>query len=239
MLNSKKEVLLSKALLARGRKASILIVDDHPIFRDGLAQLINKEDDLFVAGEADNAPDAIRLLDEINPDLVIVDIMLRESCGIDLVKEINRRRVNVPVLVLSMHDESIFVDRVLKAGAKGYIAKRETTHKVVDAIHQVFNGKVYVSDSMMDNILNRYIRNGTDVNSSPVEALSSREFEVFNLIGQGLTNRQIADMLRVSNKTISTYRERIKNKLNLGSAAELSRYAMRSVETENDPETSM
>lgn len=230
---------MSKALLARGRKASILIVDDHPIFRDGLAQLINKEDDLFVAGEADNAPDAIRLLDEINPDLVIVDIMLRESCGIDLVKEINRRRVNVPVLVLSMHDESIFVDRVLKAGAKGYIAKRETTHKVVDAIHQVFNGKVYVSDSMMDNILNRYIRNGTDVNSSPVEALSSREFEVFNLIGQGLTNRQIADMLRVSNKTISTYRERIKNKLNLGSAAELSRYAMRSVETENDPETSM
>lgn len=221
-----------KNLLTRGARKNIFVVDDHPIFREGLTQLINHEDDLHVVGSSDNAADALRHIDELNPDLVIVDIMLKQSSGIELVQEINRRGRKIPVIILSMHEDPIFVDRVLKAGARGYIVKRETIERVIEAIRQVFAGRIYVSDNLLDSILHRFASGGKESGNSLVENLSAREFQVLSLIGQGLPNSHIADQLRVSNKTVATYRERIKIKLNLKSAAELTRYAIRLLEEE-------
>jgi len=208
-----------------GEKASIFIVEDHPVFRDGLTQLIDKEHDLEVTGSAESAEEAMKAVAKSMPSLMIIDITLKDSSGIELIKEIRKKYGDVPMLVLSMHDESVFVDRVLKAGARGYIAKRETTTKIIDAIHHVLAGRIFVSDNMVDHVLTRYARRGSAA-SSPVEGLSDREFEVFNLIGQGLANRKIASLLSVSSKTVATYRERIKEKLNLGSSSELNRYAI-------------
>ena len=168
----------------------------------------------------------MKYLKDNNPDLVIVDITLKDSCGIELTKEIKKTFPSLPVLILSMHEELIFADRVLKAGARGYMTKREATGKVIDAIRRVLQGKIYICDTMIDHFLERSITGGQNFNSSPVEKLSEREFEVFNLIGKGMTNRNIAEVLSVSTNTISTYRERIKEKLNLQNNAELNRYAM-------------
>jgi len=217
---------------SRENKARIYVVEDHPIFRDGLIQLINKEDDMMVCGESENADKAFKSLEETNPDLVIVDIMLKNSSGIELTKEIQKRFKNIYVLVLSMHDESIFADRVLKAGARGYITKHETTDRVIVAIRRVLSGKIYVSGDMMDRLLGIYI-NGGEKDESPVERLSEREFEVFNLIGHGLANRRIAEMLSLNSKTVATYRDRIKEKLNLSTSGELSRYALLWIQTSN------
>lgn len=221
-------------LLAR-TKRTVVLVEDHPIFRDGLAQLINQEDDLSVIGTADSADKAMDLIMEKKPDMVVVDIMLKDSSGIELLHEIRRIDRKMPVIVLSMHEEAIFVDRVLKAGARGYIVKRETTDRVIEAIRQVFSGRIYVSENLLDCILNRFVAGSNDPAASPVEALSDREFQVLNLIGQGLSNSRIAEMLSVSIKTVATYRERIKTKLNLKSAAELTRYAIRLTEDGENP----
>ena len=203
-------------------KTRIFIVEDHPLFREGIAQLINTEDDLEVCGGAASGPEALEQIANLQPDLVIVDITLKNSCGIDLHKKYEA----LPILVLSMHDELIFADRVLKAGASGYITKEESTDSVIRAIRRVLGGKMYISDDMMDHFLNRFKSGGKNIHASPVESLSEREFEVFNLIGSGHTNRQIGDMLCVSSRTISTYRERIKEKLNIESNAELNRYIL-------------
>jgi len=208
------------------KKARIFIVEDHPIFRDGIIQLINKEEDLVVCGQAESAQETIREIRNEMPDLLIVDITLKDSCGIELTREIRKLYPLIPVLVLSMHEEMVFADRVFNAGARGYITKREATGRVIDAIRRVLSGKIFISDNMIDHFLDRSISGNPGPGSSPVEALSEREFEVFNLIGKGMTNRAIADMLSVSSKTISTYRERIKEKLNLQNNAELNRYAI-------------
>ncbi|HQP49163.1 MAG TPA: response regulator transcription factor [Spirochaetota bacterium] len=208
-------------------KTRIFIVEDHPLFREGIAQLINTEDDLEVCGGAAGAPDALEQIAVLKPDLVIVDITLKNSSGIDLTRELHKKYESLPILVLSMHDEPIFADRVLKAGASGYITKEESTDSVIRAIRRVLSGKMYISDDIMDHFLNRFKSGGKNIDASPVESLSEREFEVFNLIGQGHTNRQIGDMLCVSSRTISTYRERIKEKLNIESNAELNRYILR------------
>jgi len=208
------------------RNASILIVEDHPVFRDGLIQLISRESDMHVSGEAESASEALNLIRHSRPDLILVDITLKESSGIELIREINRTYDHIPMLVISMHDETIFVDRVLQAGARGYIPKCETTLNIVDAIHQVLNGRIYISEQMVDRVLNRYIRGDTGNAGSPLGSLSEREFEVFSHIGQGLVNREIAGMLCVSTKTVATYRERIKEKLNIKSSSELNRYAI-------------
>jgi DNA-binding NarL/FixJ family response regulator len=210
----------------RAGKVRIFIVEDHPLFREGIAQLINNEDDLEGCGHAASGPEASKMIEQTSPDLIIVDITLKESCGIELTKEINKKYPEMPVLVLSMHDEVIFADRVLKAGARGYITKQESTDNVIRAIRRVLGGKMFISDDMMDHFLNRYMSGGKDINVSPVETLSEREFEVFNLIGRGLPNKKIAEMLCVSSRTISTYRERIKEKLNLKNNAELNRYVL-------------
>jgi len=217
---------MAEGSLKLNRKQRIFIVEDHPIFRDGISQLINKEDDMIVVGGCETSGECLKYIKENLPDLIIVDITLKDSCGIELTKEIKKTYPNLPVLILSMHEELIFADRVLKAGAKGYMTKREATSKVIEAIRRVLQGKIYICDTMIDHFLERSITGGQNFTSSPVERLSEREFEVFNLIGKGMTNRSIAEVLTVSTNTISTYRERIKEKLNLQNNAELNRYAM-------------
>lgn len=217
---------MAEGTLIGNKRFKIYIVEDHPIFLDGISQLINREEDMFVAGGCENANECIKSIKDNLPDLMIIDITLKDSCGIELTKEIKKKYPNLPILILSMHEELIFADRVLKAGARGYITKREATVKVIEAIRKVLQGKIYISDTMVDHFLERSITGGQSLNSSPVEKLSDREFEVFNLIGKGMTNRAIAEVLSVSTNTISTYRERIKEKINLQNNAELNRYAM-------------
>ena len=217
---------MAEGTLTGTRQFKIYIVEDHPIFLDGISQLINREEDMFVSGGCENAGECLKTIKDSLPDLIIIDITLKDSCGIELTKEIKKKYPALPILILSMHEELIFADRVLKAGARGYITKREATVKVIDAIRKVLQGKIYISDTMVDHFLERSISGGQNFNSSPVEKLSEREFEVFNLIGKGMTNRAIAEVLSVSTNTISTYRERIKEKLNLQNNAELNRYAM-------------
>jgi len=217
---------MAEGTLTGSRKYRIFIVEDHPIFLDGISQLINKEDDMYVMGGCETSGECLKVIRESPPDLIIVDITLKDSCGIELTKELKKKYPGLPVLILSMHEELIFADRVLKAGARGYITKREATTKVIDAIRRVLQGKIYICDTMIDHFLERSITGVQNFNESPVEKLSEREFEVFNLIGKGMTNRSIAEVLSVSTNTISTYRERIKDKLNLQNNAELNRYAM-------------
>ena len=217
---------MAEGALTGNRKYKIFIVEDHPIFLDGISQLINRENDMFVSGGCENAGECLKTIKDGLPDLIIIDITLKDSCGIELTKEIKKKYPTLPILILSMHEKLIFADRVLKARARGYIKKREDTIKVIDAIRKVLQGKIYISDTMVDHFLERSITGGQNFNSSPVETLSEREFEVFNLIGKGMTNRAIAEVLSVSTNTISTYRERIKEKLNLQNNAELNRYAM-------------
>lgn len=208
------------------RSARIMVVDDHPIVRQGLSQLIGSEPGLEVCGEASDAAEALKLLAETKPDLIIVDISLNSGNGIELIKQIKVRDENVRMLVSSMHDESLFAERALRAGAMGYINKAETTDKVFDAIHQVLAGKIYLSDRMTDRMLCRAIGSEEHMTGSPIDSLSDRELEVFELIGQGLTTRQIAAKLHLSPKTVETYRENIKSKLNLNNATELTRHAV-------------
>jgi DNA-binding NarL/FixJ family response regulator len=206
--------------------ARILIVDDHPIVRRGLAQLIGDEPDLEVCGEAGDVPEALRLVNETQPDLVLIDISLRDGNGIELIKQLKSRDEGLRMLVSSMHDESLFAERCLRAGAKGYISKEEAAEKVVGAIRTVLQGKIYLSAYLADNLLHRMIGGEDSLEHSPIDSLSDRELEVFGLIGQGLTTRKIAEKLHLSPKTVETYRENIKSKLNLKNAAELNRHAV-------------
>ena len=207
-------------------KKRICIVDDHPVFRKGLAQLIDEEADLVVVGEAEGVREAILLIGRRAPDLVIVDISLKDSSGIDLIEYISENFPGLPVLVISMHDEGLYAQRVLRAGALGYTTKQEMTDNVVKAVRQVMDGKRYVSEAMMDALLGQMVSGGNQAPLEPVKTLSNRELEVFQLIGQGYKRREIADLLYLSVKTIGTYRESIKKKLNLKTANELMRYAV-------------
>ncbi|HHO77361.1 MAG TPA: response regulator transcription factor [Deltaproteobacteria bacterium] len=207
-------------------KRSILIVDDHPIFRHGLAQLINQEDDLVVCGEAEDYHSAWKAVIELSPDMLIVDITLKNMSGIDLIREINKNYKGLPMLVISMHEESLYAERSLRAGARGYIMKQEASESIVYAIREVLGGKIYASKNVMDTLLTRFIDGTQDSLDSPVQSLTDRELEVFQMIGDGLSISEIGTRLNLSVKTIGTYRERIKEKLQLKNATELLRYAM-------------
>jgi DNA-binding NarL/FixJ family response regulator len=207
-------------------KTKVIIVDDHPIIRQGLAELINNEPDLIVCGQAEDAPEALVKIKESEPDLVIVDISLKETSGMELIKDIKAQYPNLPVLVLSMHDEALYAERMLRAGAKGYVMKAEATEKVIVAIRKILSGQIYVSDKMAAKMVRKLVGGSPDVGVSAIERLSDRELEVFHLIGQGHGTRQIAERLHLSIKTIETYREHIKEKLNLADASELLQYAI-------------
>jgi DNA-binding NarL/FixJ family response regulator len=214
-------------------KTKIVIVDDHPIVRQGLAELINHEDDLVVCGQAEEAPEAMGVIKAIKPDMVIVDILLKETSGMELIKDIKARYPNLAVLALSMHDESLYAERALRAGAKGYIMKAEATEKVIGAIRKILSGDVYLSEPMAAKLIHKLVGGRTEVGASAVDRLSDRELEVFRLIGQGYGTRQIAEKLHLSVKTIETYRAHIKEKLNLSDAAELLQYAIQWVSSQD------
>jgi len=214
-------------------KTKIVIVDDHPIVRQGLAELINHEDDLVVCGQAEEAPEAMGVIKAIKPDMVIVDILLKETSGMELIKDIKARYPNLAVLALSMHDESLYAERALRAGAKGYIMKAEATEKVIGAIRKILSGDIYLSEPMAAKLIHKLVGGRTEVGASAIDRLSDRELEVFSLIGQGYGTRQIAEKLHLSVKTIETYRAHIKEKLNLSDAAELLQYAIQWVSSQD------
>ncbi|SLM32091.1 Two component transcriptional regulator, LuxR family [Desulfamplus magnetovallimortis] len=204
----------------------IMLVEDHPIFRLGLAALIDQEDDLEACGKSKDVEDAIKEIDTLQPDLIIVDISLKKSDGIDLVKYVKKENKDIPMLVLSMHDEYLYAQRALHAGARGYIMKQEAMESVVKAIHAVLDGRIYLNEKVKEHILSNISENTRVHDKSPVDRLTDRELQVFKEIGKGFTTREIAHRLFLSIKTIGTYRERIKEKLGLKNASELVRCAV-------------
>lgn len=216
-----------------GRKLTrIFIVDDHPIVRQGLALLIEPQEDLDVCGEAETVSDAIRGIEQTKPDIVIVDISLRESSGIELIKDIRVRYPDALILVLSMHDESFYAERVLRAGARGYVTKDEAPDKILSAIRRILGGEIYLSDKMSSKMLCKLVESHTGTSGMSVECLSDRELQVFELIGQGIGTRNIASSLHLSTKTIESHRERIKKKLKLDNASKLLQHAIQWVQLE-------
>ncbi|MCG8532749.1 MAG: response regulator transcription factor [Desulfovibrionales bacterium] len=207
-------------------KRKILLVEDHPIFRLGLSELINQEEDLEAFGKSKDVEPAIGEIETMSPDLIIADITLKNSDGIDLVKYVKRHHKQIPVLVLSMHDEYLYAQRALSAGARGYIMKQEAMESVVTAIHHVLGGKIYLNEKVKEHILSNMSDTPASRDKSPVERLTDRELQVFKMIGRGFSSREIAERLFLSIKTIGTYRERIKEKLNLKHANELVRCAV-------------
>lgn len=210
----------------------ILIVDDHPMMRTGLAQLINNEPDLKVTAEADNAGQAINLVTKHKFDLALLDISLPDKNGLELIKDIRALHPDLPLLVVSMHDELIYASRVLRAGGRGYIMKQEGGQKFLHAIRQVLAGKIFVSEKMSTRILENFSGHPTTDASSPVQQLSDREFQVFQLIGHGVGTRAIAEQLHLSVKTVEVHRANIKEKLGLKTATELVRFAVRWVDSQ-------
>ena len=205
----------------------LLIVDDHPMMRNGLAQLIDNEGDLKVCAEADNAGQAINAVAKQKFDLALVDISLPDKNGLELIKDLRILKPELPILVVSMHDEMIYAERALRAGARGYIMKQEGGQKFLIAIRQVLAGKVFVSEKMSARILENFSGNQPADSGSPVKKLSDREFEVFQLIGQGVGTRDIAGRLHLSVKTVEVHRANIKEKLRIATATELIHYAVR------------
>lgn len=203
----------------------VLIVDDHPIVRAGYSLLINRQPDLSICGEAESAGEALRLAREENPDLAIIDLTLKSGNGLELCKQLAHMNSDLKMLVISAHDEQLYADRALRCGARGFINKEEATTSLINAIRTVLGGKVWLSPQMTDRLLAR-VGNGGSPTASPIESLSDRELEVFELIGQGQTTHQIAARLHLSPKTVESYRENLKKKLNLRNSTELTQHAV-------------
>lgn len=214
------------------RKVKIAVVEDHAIVRQGLVRLIQDEPDFSVCGEAADGHEALKLIGETKPDIAIIDLGLQEMSGLELIKNIKIRHPRLPILVVSMHDEAVFAERVLRAGAKGYIMKKESAEKVVGAVRRVLSGKTYLSEKMAEKMLNKISDGGSAKSGSPVDTLSDRELEVFQLIGKGLKSPEIAEELHLSVRTVESYRDQIKAKLNLENASELAKYAIQWVHSE-------
>jgi DNA-binding NarL/FixJ family response regulator len=204
----------------------VMVVDDHPLMRTGLRQMIDAEEDMKVALEAHGAHEALKLLRESpHPQIIVMDLTLEDIGGLELIRQVKDLHGNIPILVLSMHDEGLYAERALRAGARGYIMKREGAQKLVGAIRTVLKGQVWVSEEMSARMLGRFVGGNPATAANPIERLSDRELEVFELVGQGFKSRQIAERLCVSVKTIESHREHIKIKLKLKSATELVQHA--------------
>ena len=214
-------------------KKQILIVDDHPVIREGLIAIINHEQDMNVCGQAEDAHIALKAVAELKPDVVIADISLKSSDGIELTKNIKVGYPALPVIILSVHDESIYAERALLAGAKAYLMKDKVSENVIDAIRAVLGGDIYVSEIILKKFLHKIAGDKAGDAKTPMESLSDREFEIFRLIGQGVKASQMAKQLHLSIKTIETYRSRIKEKLNLSNASQLLQYSIRWAKAED------
>ncbi|OPY10371.1 MAG: Oxygen regulatory protein NreC [Syntrophus sp. PtaU1.Bin005] len=212
------------------KKKRVLVVDDHPILRKGLSLLINSEPDLRVVAEADNAQLALEKIEEDKPDLLIVDISLPGIDGIELIKTVRLTHRNLPALVVSMHDESLFAERALRAGARGYIMKQEALEKVLVAIRRVLAGEIFVSEKIATSMLEKLVASEDKAIRSPIDLLSNRELTVFRMIGQGYKTSQIAEKLHLSVKTIESYRAHIKEKLKLADGTDLLKCAIQWVQ---------
>jgi DNA-binding NarL/FixJ family response regulator len=208
-------------------RRKVLIVDDHPIFREGLAQSINREQDLVVCGEAEDARQAMQHVDKLEPDLVMIDITLPGKSGLELIKDLRAAHPELPLLAVSMHDEFLYASRILRAGARGYVMKQETPQTLLQAIRLVLEGGIFVSDRMSARILENYSIQRPLGCSSPIEQLTDREFEIFHLIGLGRDNHAIAAQLHLSLKTVAVHQVNIRRKLNLTSTPDLIRFALR------------
>jgi DNA-binding NarL/FixJ family response regulator len=220
------------AIASKDNPTRVVIVDDHPLLRKGVGQLIDNERDLMVVGEAEDAAKALTMIENSKPDVALIDISLGGASGIELLKNIKARFPRLQVLVLSMHDESVYAHRALRAGASGYIMKQEATEKVLTALRKVLRGEVYLSERLGTRMLNTLVGGRSSAAASPIEALSDRELEVFSLIGQGHGTRPIAEKLHLSVKTIESHRAHIKDKLNLQTATELVHHAIQWVQSE-------
>ena len=214
-----------KSVEAKDNRKRILLVDDHAVVRFGIAQLINQQNDLVVCGEEEDASRAMAAIEVLKPDLVIADISLKDSSGLELMRNIKAQHPRLPILVVSIHDESVYAEIAFRAGALGYLMKQEALDKIATAIRRVLEGSVYVSDTLGAKMLQQRVRGQTDVHASPVQALSDRELEVFQLIGQWKKTKEIAQELHLSVKTVEYYREQIKRKLNLKDGSELTQHA--------------
>ena len=209
-----------------GDKARVVVVDDHALVRAGLVELVRGQGDLEVCGEASDVSTALRLARECKPDLMIVDLTLRDGSGLDLVKRVIAQDSSIRILVCSMHDEMLFAERALAAGALGYVSKQEPSKIVLEALRRVLAGRIYTSQEIADRVLRRASGKSPETSGTPVDLLSDRELEVLGLLGEGLSTREIADRLNLSTKTIDTHREHIKTKLSLKNTNELVRFAV-------------
>lgn len=222
-----------KTKKTKSTKNQVYLVDDHPIVRQGLIKLIEQEDGLEVCGESGTVSDALEALKKLGPDVILVDISLEDSNGLELIKLVDDLGMQIPMLVLSMHDESLYAEHALRAGASGYVMKQAASNTLIQAIEKVLDGEIYVSKSMSSQMLKMAFRSNGEDTRTGTETLSLRELEVFELIGRGNSTREIAGQLHLSVKTIETYRAHIKDKLQLRSGTELMQRAIHWVETES------
>jgi len=224
--------LVAERKLSVKSKRTVFVIDDHPIVRDGLTQLINREPDLTVCGTAEDIYEALKAMQTLKPDIALADISLKGADGIELIKNLKIRMPALPVLVLSIHDESIYAPRALRAGARGFIMKQEATENVLLALRRVLSGEIYLSKRMANKMLQQFVGAPGTAQKFSIDRLSDRELEVFRLIGQGHGTRRIAEELRLSVKTVESYREHIKEKMTLSDASELVQHAIQWLQRE-------
>ncbi len=212
--------------MSEKKRSSVVIIDDHPIVRQGFEQLIEQEPDFIVLGGAEDAAGALALIAKKVPDIALIDLSLKNSSGLELIKDLMILYPDLLILVISLHDEEVYAERTIRAGARGFIMKAEATENVLTAIRQVLKGEIYLSDSMKSKMLERMVTGKKNSSVSLIDGLSDREIQVFELIGEGMKNQAIAEKLHISIKTVETYKSHIKTKLNLNGGAELMQRAV-------------
>ncbi len=216
----------ASGVATKKRARRVLLVDDHPIVRQGLRRLIDQEEDLDVCGEAETVREARAAIREHRPDAIIVDISLKQGDGLELVRDVRAQYPSLPILVLSMHDETIYAERMLSAGASGYIMKQAASEQFLVAVRRVLDGAIYVSDSISNSMIQKFTSGGAPIAANPIDRLSNREIQILHLIGKGLSTREAAEALNLSIKTVESHRQRIKKKLNLTTGTQLVQYAV-------------